>query len=44
MLKITITFDIPTEEYNGYNGIIDDILNDLDEVGASNIDVMEEEV
>ena len=44
MTQITITFDIPKEEYNAYNSIIDNILNDLDEVGAKNIDVMEDEV
>ena len=44
MTQITITFNIPTEEYNSYNGVIDDILNDLEELGAEDIDVTEEEV
>lgn len=43
MTKITITFDIPEEEYNSYNGFIDNVLNDLEELGAENIDVTEVE-
>ena len=42
MTKITITFNIPDEEYNSYNGFIDGVLNDLAEMGATEIDIIEE--
>ena len=44
MTQITITFNIPEEEYNSYNSFIDGILNDLEDMGAEDIDVTEKEL
>jgi hypothetical protein len=43
MTKVTITFNVSDESYNDYESIIDGILNDLNEVGAEDIDVTEKE-
>ena len=44
MTKITITFNISDEDYKNYDHSIDGILNELYEVGATNLDITEDEV
>lgn len=42
MTQVTITFNVPDKSYHGYEEIIDGILNDLEEVGATDVEVMED--
>lgn len=44
MTKVTITFNLSDEAYKGYNEIIDSILNDLIQEGATDVDITEDEV
>ena len=44
MTKITITFNVSDEDYKVYDHAVDGILNDLHEVGATNLDITEDEV
>ena len=44
MTKVTITFNIDETGYNTYEDILDTFLNDMDNIGVSNIDVIENEV
>lgn len=43
MTKITVTFNVSDEDYKAYNHAVDGILNDLYEVGASDLDITEDE-
>ena len=44
MLKVTITFTLNEENYNSYEDILDTFSNDMDCLGAENLEVREEEV
>ena len=37
MTKVTITFNVPDEEYNTYEDILDDFMNDIIDIGVQNL-------
>ena len=41
MTEVTITFKVPHEVYHDYEGLLDEFLNGMEEVGAEDIDVKE---
>ena len=44
MTKVTITFTVDETGYNTYEDILDDFANELDNIGAEDFEVKEDEV
>ena len=42
MTKVTITFQVPNLVYKDYEEVLDNFLNELDELGVEDTDVVEE--
>ena len=40
-MEVTITFNVSDEQYDDYENIIDEFMNNLDQIGVSDIDVHE---
>lgn len=42
MTKMIITFNIPDDEYNSYGEFIDQLISDLEDMGAEDVEVSAE--